>query len=169
MKKVIILSVILFSVILSLSTSNAFAKKLEPSLGPYMTDEAITVKKEVFGWDEKPFAFIQFDVNDLNINKPLKLWWKWRYDGEGPVSHEFERITDFPENPLNLWNSLDNWNLHKKVGEWSVKTSWHNPGGGTGSQIVNFTITPEPVSLILFLVGGIALTARYYQKKRKES
>lgn len=144
-------------------------KKLKPSLGPYMTDEGSIAPKpnQTFGWNEKPYAFIQFDINDLNTKKPLFVWWKWRDPDGHVVSFERERITNFPEDNLNLWNSLDNWDVHKQMGEWTVETKWVNPSGGVGKFTNNFTVMPEPVSSILFLSGGAVLIARRYWKRKK--
>ena len=173
MKKTAILFVITISLILFASTSNAFAKKLEPSLGPYMTDEGSTVKKDVFGWDEKPYVFIQFDVDELNTNWPLFVRWKWKFMGKGHPFWEFERVTDFSDNPLNIWDSLDNWDSCKKVGKWRVETAWWSPTlynsgkEGLGRHKVNFTVTPEPVSSILFLVGGASLAATRLRRRKK--
>ena len=168
--KIIVLFITTFSLILFLSTSNVFAKQLDPSLGPYMTDEGSAVRKEAFGWDEKPFAFIQFDVDDPNTNLPLFVGWKWKFMGKGHPFWEFEKVTTFSDVPLNIWDSLDNWDSYKKVGEWKVKTTWWNPTlwsgkEGWGRHKVNFTVTPEPVSSVLFLIGGAFLATFRYRKR----
>jgi len=146
--------------------------KLKPSLGPYMTDEGSMAPKpnQNFGWNEKPYAFIQFDMDDLNTEKPLIMSWKWRYEDGPVVSFERERISNFSGDTLNLWNSLDNWDIHKQAGEWSVVTIWRNPGSGGSRFKTSFTVTPvvpEPVSSILFLSGGAVLIARRYWKRKK--
>lgn len=147
--------------------------KLKPSLGPYMTDAGSTVPKpnQTFGWNENPYAFMQFDIDDLNTEKPLFVWWRWRDPDGHVVSVEKEWITNFPEEGnLNLWNSLDNWDVHKQTGEWTVETKWVNPSGGTGRFETSFTVTPvvpEPVSSILFLSGGAVLAIRRYWKRKK--
>lgn len=144
-------------------------KKLKPSLGPYMTDEGSMAPKpnQTFGWNEKPYAFIQFDMDDLNTEKPLIMSWKWRYEDGPVVSFERERISNFSGDTLNLWNSLDNWDIHKQAGEWSVVTIWRNPGSGGSRLKTSFTVTPEPVSSILFLSGGAVLAIRRYWKRKK--
>lgn len=170
MKKVIILFVTTILVILS--TSNAFAKQLDPFLGPYMTDEGSYDKKDVFGWNEKPFAFIQFDVDNLNANLPLFVTWKWKFMGKGHPFWEFEKVTDFSDDSLNIWNSVDNWDSYKKVGEWSVRTTWWNPSvcsgkGGWGNDKINFTVTPEPYSSILLVFGAGCLGTIIGLKRKK--
>jgi len=140
---------------------------LDPSLGPYMTDEESTTAKEnqTFGWDETPFVFLQFDVDDLNTNNSLSLCHIWEHESKNPWTWEWETITDFPKtNSLNFWGSIDNWDQYKKVGEWTVFVAWNNPaalkcdsGGGFGFQKINFTITPEPLSAMLFVIGGAVL------------
>ena len=139
---------------------------LEPTLGVYMTDEHSTVKKSTFGWNEQPFAFLQFDTADINTNKPLEIAWRWKFENT-QVSKEFETITNFDHNPLNLWNSLDNWDLHKEIGNWTVKAAWKNKGRNGGQDHVHFTVTTEPLAAILFPFGGLALAGLTRRRKRE--
>ena len=171
MKNIIVLSIV--TGVLLISTSNASARELDLSMGAYMTDEGNTVEKDVFGWDETPFMFMQFDVDDLNVKRSLHLNWVWWQDGEWPVSLEFDKLTDFSGDSLNIWQAPKNWDNHREIGEWNVRATWWNPSfcsdkGGWGTSKVNFTVTPEPLSSILFLIGGTALVARRYLKRKKK-
>jgi hypothetical protein len=163
------LSIIVFFFVL-LITGNAYSE-LEPSLGFYMTNGESTESKDTFRWDETPFAFIQFDVDDLNNEKPLILWWKWRYENSPWIFFEWEDTINFPEDKIQVRNSPDNWDFEKLAGKWTVQTTWRNPGSGGGMSKTAFTVTspvvPEPISSLLFVIGGAFLTGKHFIKRKR--
>jgi hypothetical protein len=136
------LSIIVFFFVL-LITGNAYSE-LEPSLGFYMTNGESTESKDTFRWDETPFAFIQFDVDDLNNET---------------------------EDKIQVRNSPDNWDFEKLAGKWTVQTTWRNPGSGGGMSKTAFTVTspvvPEPISSLLFVIGGAFLTGKHFIKRKR--
>jgi hypothetical protein len=146
---------------------------LEPAVGPTTTDENSVTPKTVFGFDETPFAFIQFESDKLNVDKPLKLRWTWKHEHD-LVGQEYERTTDFPPgDTTQVWNALDIWDEVKEPGDWSVKTNWFNLGEGGGFEKTHFTVasesftvTPEPLGISLFLLGGTALAAGLRRRKK---
>ncbi len=174
MKKTLILLVATFF-ILSISPNKVFATTLDPSFDPYMTYEGSTEQQDVFDWGETPFAYIGFDVININTRGPLELTWSWYFDTDlfNAVASESQRISHFDDPFLDIWNSLDDWDNYAQVGNWKTVINWENPvllsKGGWDSQTVNFTVTPEPVSSVLFLIGGATLAVRHYRKKRKIS
>ena len=64
------------------------------------------------------------------------------------------------------WITLSDWNSNK-VGAWDVTSTYLYPNGNTGSDTTSFTVSPEPISMILFLFGGMSLAASLYRKKKK--
>lgn len=164
MRRTVLLSI---GIILSLlaPVSNANAKKLEPSLGPYMTDEGSIVKEKTFKWNEKPFAFLQFDIADPNLK------WKWWYGNElisNSQASNQELMTSVGSSCFNFWNHLNNWDTIKRAGDWNIQAQWGSPGLGPVTNIV-FTVIPEPVNSALFLIGGVVLALGYRWKvKRKQ-
>jgi hypothetical protein len=65
------------------------------------------------------------------------------------------------------------WDSNKAVGDWHIDASffWNGPGTGAndviGNQTVNFTVTPEPVSVALFGMGAGALGLTRLRRKKK--
>jgi hypothetical protein len=67
----------------------------------------------------------------------------------------------------DTWLSLDDWDDVKKLGEWNVNAAYFYPNRDSGTGKTDFTVTPEPISTILFCAGGITLVGRYHWKRRK--
>jgi hypothetical protein len=132
-----------------------------------MTDYESIEQKTVFGWEEVPYAFIQFDVEDLNTKKPLTVWWKWKHENGKWYTFQWDSTTDFPHEKLNIWYSPEEWDEVKEIGTWTVQATWRNPGSGGGMMKTDFTVTPEPLSSVLFVTGGTLLVARVLRKKVK--
>jgi hypothetical protein len=144
-------------------------KNLVPTGGLFMTDNASMIPKDdqLFGWNELPHTYMQFDVDDLDVNKHLDIKLKWINESGKVVHKEKRRITDFSEDTLNIWNSADNWDEIKEVGAWTVKAKWKNPHGGKGRDEIHFAVAPEPVSSLLFIAGSIVMAGRGYLRRRK--
>ena len=157
---------VLSAALLTVSWAAAAQASLEPiNDTPYMTSDHSTTPKTTFGWDETPFSFIQFDRDDLNINHPLELKWTWHHEAE-KVAKESAEIFSFPNNPVSIWNSLVDWNDVKQVGDWSVRVAWHNRTQGGDHETLDFTVTPEPLSAGLFLIGAPLLAAGVVRRKK---
>ena len=160
------------------SPSQAYALEPEfPDVGPYAALENSTVEKLTFGWDETPAIYTKWNIDELNASQPLHQTWVWFNPDNHIVSMSSQDIgLQGLSGHLELWNSLsDNWvpslgtswETEKKAGIWNVNVLWINTGGVLGAQNVQFTVTPEPVSSVLFLVGGTAIALRkvkYHQK-----
>ncbi len=155
---------LLFSIV----AANSTYAELEPLSGLYMTDEGSMEPKDIFGWNETPFAFMQFDVDDLNTDKPLTVWWKWRHETGPWFFFDWERVNNFSGDTLEIWNSPDSWDLKKQAGGWNVQATWRNPGSGGGMRMTDFSVTPEPLSSSLLVTGCVVMAGwRYRKRKRK--
>ena len=174
MKKTICLLSTIFGLIF-LSNFPAFADSpLLSSQGPYTVGGfGDKTEKNLFSPDEKPFSFVEFDPHNLNPGQNLQIDWFWQF-GDTKIFHDTRTINApnlFSPGPLRLWDSLNNWDSIKKSGDWHVVTQWFNPDngtgrGGSGTQAFTFTVTPEPVSTLLFLVGAAPIALRLSRKTK---
>lgn len=149
------------------AASSAWAVNADPTAGPYTTDNNSTVEKNVFTLDETPFAYIQFNSDDLNLTKDLELDYRFKHGGTGStywqsVSENLAGATGL----LNYWNTLAEWDTVKQTGTWEIKTFWNNPSGSTGNQTYTFTVTPEPASMALFGLGAGLLGLAGFRRKQ---
>lgn len=64
------------------------------------------------------------------------------------------------------WLQLASWDAVKAAGDWSVNANVFFPNGSTDVASTNFTVTPEPISTTLFLLGGAPLAAHLYRRKK---
>ena len=107
-----------------------------------------------------------FDLNDttsspyLYMVMPLKgqaftgTFWR------SPEADLFYTPTSGTE--IKRWVPLADW---KKIGDWEVNSNYFYNNGDTGFAKATFTVTPEPLAMILFAVGGLPIAARLYKRK----
>lgn len=114
--------------------------------------------KSSFGWNETPYLYIK-------RNAPVNLAIFWL----SPENVSFFRPAQLnADNSYEAWITLVNWEASKKAGEWKVKGfGVRNPQDcATTSFMVTPTVTPEPLSLALFGIGGLPLAARFIRRKK---
>ncbi len=174
MNKFAFISVLAICSCLGLFPSQALALQyLDPSSGPFMVDApGSTTPKDTFSLNEKPVVFLEFDRDSLETRLPLLVGWKWIVENDTTASFAAKLISDFPKDSLLIWGQANNWDAVKKVGDWQVETSWLNVGfldlkGGAGSKLINFTVTPEPVSSLLYLAGSAPIAVGLYRRRKK--
>lgn len=151
------LAVILFSMVVLVNSPFADFEQI------YMTDaDGSTTSKTIFDWDETPWLYLRLPQSGLNVTGAL-----W----QDPDSRYYFTYSG-RDTAQDIWLTLHNWNDVKKLDLWNVKAVYlypHNPSDRIGWGSTSFTVTPEPISFILFLVGGATLAARRYYKRRRES
>lgn len=156
-------ALLFFSVLSSGGIAHA-SNLLPPDPGegtPFMTLENSTAMKTTFGWDETPFVFSYFP--EIEPGERLRVSWVWKYEGhkEAQAHETYADLTS-----LSSWHSLSGWESIRAAGDWSVVTKWKYQGSRyTESARSYFTVTPEPFSAALFLIGGLAISARKFFRK----
>ncbi len=120
--------------------------------------EGSVVSKETFGWDETPWLYLKLPYAGFNVTGS---WW------QDPLNKCSFEGSDPSISPVQ-WLSLSSWDTVKKLGNWSVNAIYFYGGGNfeSGAGSTGFAVTPEPVSTILFLTGGMILAVRKLRRKR---
>jgi len=163
----------IFSLFLTSASADNFSKiYMVSDLGntTQKTDDYILGGKQ-------PWFYIQFSdsVTPATVvgNSNTTATWAWDDNPSGNTYLKFYNST------LNgAWGNLGNWNSDARLGNWSIQITTPlnaNPGSGvlSGTYVGNTqfkvsNVVPEPVSCILFLLGGGAL-AGVRKLRRKQS
>ena len=131
-----------------------------------MVDDYSSInEQDVFGLDETPWLYLK--VPESQFSGPLAdLNFTFSFF-ESPQDTKYfvPGVSLQRENWISLtsWDSIPN---NAKVGNWDVYANFVG-SAGVGYGKTNFTVNPEPISMILFLFGGMPLAASLYRKKKK--
>jgi hypothetical protein len=131
----------------------------------YMTDNATSTTpklNQTFGWNETPYLYVKLRGGADNL---ATYWWTI---GDWPNNIQVVQGHSDDEFYVNIAN----WHTPgiKKSGKWQVYTAgFYNDGSMYQESSAFFTVTPEPVSAALFLLGGVALAGRNYFFSKKSN
>jgi len=158
-KHVMIMAGILMCVSLILGPTQAHAADLGfTQLHTVLTGSPNETQKTSFGFDETPYLFMELPESAADFT--ISYW----QDPDFAITHDI----DIGGSSTKRWFSLDDWEGKKKVGDWHIEAAWHNGNNehyGTG--FTDFTVTPEPLAMTLFLIGGAPIAANLYRKKKR--
>ena len=153
--------------------STGYAQAAYPSIpvpendNPYMTFASPdTTPQTTFGWNETPFVYLE--LSGINPGRTLNLQNIWKYGGSVEDTQTFTSTGS----SLTDWRGLSNWlgtGLgSRKAGDWTVETTWGYNGSKYTTTAKNaFSVTPEPVSLVLFGLGAGVLGLSRLRRKKK--
>ncbi|MBU4305363.1 MAG: hypothetical protein KJ893_07065 [Candidatus Omnitrophica bacterium] len=161
-KRVIIftMAVILLCVTRVFAVEYSF-ENLYPVADKFVTTE----KTSPFGWDEKPWIYIELPEVGYKHDVTKLFWGDPAGDGDSLFRKANLILRD--DNNRQIWVSFtdERWSNIKELGEWDVyafsKLSF--PGSGSPVSIIEKTsvmVTPEPVSSMLFIIGSLVLAVR---------
>ena len=126
-----------------------------------------------FGWNETPWLHLYLcDPGSWNISGTF-----W-----ASPSNEYY-LTASSGASQDIWLSLDSgedfyrntvtWDNVKELGLWNLKgvyaSTLNGCTGGNCCYTTSFTVTPEPVSSALFLIGSLSLAGVAYKRRKKSS
>lgn len=164
MKKAI-LSILIISASLLTLKNNSYAAGTQEITSAYTTD-ASENPKTVFSWNEIPYLFSTFNFWRA-IEK--EVWVSPTLNTYIFTIRDNHSVKDFDPTRQEILNTLPNWNTRTESGVWTWFARANN-GSANGQALTGtFTITPEPVSSILFLIGGAALFTKHNRSKKLKS
>jgi len=168
-KLLVAFAVVLFSVFALVNS--AFAVQPDPdSFYIHMTDgDGHTGTVGEFGWDALPWLRIHIPETGWSVTGSFWETPEDEYFFSGTSSSDLDRWVSGDDLVNQAQNSVA-WLNIRKVGEWYINATYLNaPSGASNFASTSFTVTPEPVSSVLFLVGGASLAAFRYRKKQFSS
>ena len=115
-----------------------------------------TTAKTTFGLNETPFLYMK--LPDDKVNFASSFW-------HAPDSMVYF-ASQGPGSTAERWISLTSWDTVKKVGDWSIDSNVFYSSGVTATSAASFTVTPEPLSTALFLVGGVPIALNLYRRRK---
>lgn len=135
------------------------------TVGAQGNDEA----KSVFGLGEKPWLYLQLPNGTHQYNTDTTFS-EWNLGGDSFYPSLLE--DSYYREGNNIWIAFSdaNWSVNKAVGEWEIDalTVLYKDGKPKKSVLgmTNFTVTPEPVSVCLFLLGAGGMFVRRLRKEK---
>ncbi len=164
---------LIFGLFLSLNfVTAAFASSFDEIYT--VGDKYETTEKSVFGWDEKPWLYIKLPDIGYEFDKTKSFWWDPKGDDDESDKHKSNLIKR-EDSDNEMWLSFkDNtWLKIREVGEWEIKAKSKlffpdNPNV-TINGLAKCTVTPDPISSALFLLGAGALGSRSLLRKRRKA
>ena len=153
MNKALLAGVVVFGIFLSINSAFAAIDSF------YTTDSnGSSTPKSTFNLNETPWLYVKLSDTLRHITS---TWWNDpngnSYDASLPGS-----------NATPQWLTLSDWNTVKTPGKWNVNGSLFYKNGVCETAETNFTVTPEPISTTLFLLGSGALAVGQYRRKKKD-
>ena len=116
-----------------------------------MLTDSLGEEREVFGFDETPWLKVELRDNDEEITG----WWKSTPGSKNVIFKDGLTGGTTVSYSLSEWG----WPETQALGRYNV----HLNGYGTR----HLTVTPEPISSLLFLTGAGALSFFGYRKKKR--
>ena len=158
-KLFIVLAVFIFS--LAVLAGSAFAKVSITDLYT-VGSSGDTTLQDTFTWNEIPWLYFAVSGSNMNGTYTAESWW----NDPGSPPTQYDVSGTYGKGTTQVWLSLADWNSAKKMGLWTVDAKYSKSKSNSDTANTSFTVTPEPISSILFLTGGATLGFRRFWKKR---
>jgi hypothetical protein len=64
------------------------------------------------------------------------------------------------------WLSLTTWDTVKKAGTWDIRGYLKDNGTYSDCKTTSFVVTPEPMAMVLYGLGGLPITVFLYRRRK---
>lgn len=157
MKKILSMSIAFFAAWFVFTVDNAHAVGFV-ELFPVNSPVSTTPQYE-FDQNETPYIYMKLAIPDSAIAATISGWND--PDGQGYFSGvEVNANTE-------RWAFLSNWSNVEKAGPWTIHANYFDSFNNNVVASTNFTVTPEPATMGLLLMGGIPLFLERKQRLSK--
>ncbi len=143
-----------------------------------------------YNFGEKPWLYLKLKLEDLALNSPLHMHWVWSsFDNPNVTETANDKISIVSlGSDKEIWTVAPEpwWTNSGGPGNWHVDVNWFNVKGTNGISSADFiscpqggipnlqagqcgplvTVTPEPLSTTLFLLGGAPLLATIRKRQK---
>ncbi|MCK5581246.1 MAG: PEP-CTERM sorting domain-containing protein [Candidatus Omnitrophica bacterium] len=156
----------LLIVILAVSATILFMPKnasaLPGIIDMFTTDSfGSTTPHSSFDLDETPYLYMSLEIPEGVVANTVAAW------------NDPDSLAYFSVSALNMdterWVTLTNWGDVKKTGEWTINANYFDSRGNNDVDSTAFTVTPEPATIGLLLMGGIPMLLRRKRKHTKNT
>ena len=123
-----------------------------------------------------------FSFSNVNSASPIELQWTWTGPASTGITTKEYAFTYDPEDPFFSFSkrsagnteegkSFADWwkTTGRQPGDWNVVLAWKNGDTAGQTKAFDFKVgaAPEPISSVLFLVGGLAMGGNALRKKQQ--
>jgi hypothetical protein len=128
--------------------------------------------KDSFTRDETPWLYLKLQDS---VDQVTGNWWFWNKGNQDwelsfntrsldPAVWE-KRESDNPDGTKNLWLTRLDMSDFAAHDQWWHVNAIHsnNPNGGCSTK---YHVTPEPASMLLYILGGGSLIAGFFRKRK---
>ncbi len=115
-----------------------------------------TQKQDTFSFNETPYLYMH--LPDEGYSVTVSFWLS-------PTSNVFYENTGI-STAKDMWIQPSLWESHKAVGTWQVNAGALYSSGVGYTAHTSFNVTPEPLAVVLFLVGGAPVAVGILKRRR---
>jgi len=177
MKRKIIIAGCSLLILLAVSSKYVFASGPKDFSEIYPVDNKFSVsEKTTFGWGEKPWIYLQLPDSGYEYDITKSFWWdpveggSKRHQADLILRNDAQRQVWVSFTNAKWFGSDGNPGL-REAGDWKVMAFsqlFFSPNSVRAAGRTGFTVTPEPISSVLFLLGSGVLVGVSRIRKRKQ-
>ncbi len=115
-----------------------------------------TKPKDTFSLNETPYLYMHLPEEGYSV--AVTFW----LSPSNNISYESTGLLT----EQDIWITPSNWENHKEIGKWQINAGALYSLGTGYTASTSFNVTPEPLAMILFLIGGAPVAMGILKRKR---